>query len=73
MSAYVLLNLLGELKGSGVGGGREIRCEALLGFHQPAFIKIEMQDFTYYVCTSLKWSKIAFYEQSSSERRDCAI
>ena len=64
MSASILLNLLSKL-------GEKIRCEALIGFHQRALIKIEMQDFTYYVCMYV--TKIAFYEQSSSERGDCAI
>ena len=45
MSAYALLNLLSEL-----GGKDKMRGS----FHQRALIKIEMQDFTYYVCMSLK-------------------
>ena len=50
MSAYVLLNLLSELGGG--GGGDKMR--GSYRFHQRALIKIEMQDFTYYVCMSLK-------------------
>ena len=38
--------------GGGRGGGDKMR--GSYRFHQRALIKIEMQDFTYYVCMSLK-------------------
>ena len=48
MNAYVLVNLLSKL---GAGG---YKMRGSYRFHQRALIKIEMQDFTYYVCMSLK-------------------
>ena len=51
MSAYALLNLLSELGGGGSGGDK---MRGSYRFHQRALIKTEMQDFTYYVCMSLK-------------------
>ena len=49
---YCIIEFIKRAGGYGRGVGDKMR--GSYRFHQQALIKIEMQDFTYYACVSLK-------------------